>query len=174
MGQLDRKWDIMDIFFNFPNRNFYLRELARLSKLPKTTLERYLMVLLKEDLIKKEKKGPFYTYLAKETNFFYRYHKKNKLVEKIYKSDLVDFLEEKFYPQTIILFGSGAKGEYIKESDIDIFLLAKEKPVDLKMFEKKLKRKINLLFKENYSGLSKELFNNIINGYKLKGCIKLR
>lgn len=175
MGHLNQKWDrIMDVFFNFPSRNFHLRELARFTKLPKTTLQRFLGSLLEEGLIKKKKKGVFYTYQSKETNFFYKYYKKNKLIEQIYRSGLVEFLEKKFYPQAIILFGSGAKGEYIKESDLDIFLLAKEKAVDLRKFEKKLKRKINLLFKEDYSKLSKELFNNVINGYKLSGYIKLK
>lgn len=175
MGQLDQKWDKATFFFfDYPARSFHLRELSRLAKLPKTTLERYLRTLLKENLIKKEKKGPFYTYRANESNFFYKLYKRNRLIEQIYRSGLITFLEEGTYPEAIILFGSGAKGEYIKDSDIDIFLLAKEKAIGLEKFERKLKRKINLLFKENYSELSKELFNNIINGYKLSGYIKLK
>lgn len=175
MGHLNQKGDmIMEVFYNLPNKNFYLRELAKTIGLPKTTLERYLKILWKKNLIKKEKKGLFYTYKAETTNFFYKFYKKNKLIEEIYKSGLVVFLEEQCYPEASILFGSGAKGEYTKESDLDIFLLAKEKKFDLKKYERKLKRKINLLFKENYSGLSNELFNNIINGYKLSGYIKLK
>ncbi len=175
MGHLDQKWDkLTDIFYNFPNNNFYLRELARQTKFPKTTLERYLKVLLKEKLIKKEKKGIYHTYKAETTNFFYKYYKKNTIIKNIYKSGIISFLEEECHPKVIILFGSGAKGEYIKSSDLDFFLLATEKEVDLKKFERKLKRKINLLFKEDYLKLSQELFNNIINGYKLSGYIKLK
>lgn len=78
------------------------------------------------------------------------------------------------HPQAIILFGSGAKGEYVQKSDIDLFVLSSEKQVDVVKYELKLKRKINILLKDNYNQLSPELFNNIINGYKLKGYIKLK
>lgn len=175
MGQLDQKWDrLIAVLFNYPSKNFRLRELSRLTKLPKTTLQRYLNLLLKQKLIQKEKKGANLIYQASENDFFYKYYKKNRLIEEIYNSGLIDFLEDTFHPQAVILFGSGAKGEYVKESDLDIFLLAGEKAADLKKFEKKIKRKINLLFKEDYAKLSRELFNNIINGYKLSGYIKLK
>lgn len=107
MGQLDQKWDKVTFFsFDYPARSFHLRELSRLAKLPKTTLERYLRVLVKENLIKKEKKGLFYAYRANESNFFYKLYKRDKLIGQIYRSGLTDFLEEGVHPEDIILFGS--------------------------------------------------------------------
>ena len=148
--------------------------MSRLTKIPKTTLSKYLQKLFSQKLIIKEKKGVFYSYRANSSNFYYRFYKRIWIVEKIYRSGLVSFLEENTYPETIILFGSIAKGEYVKESDIDIFLLAGEKKLELKKFERKLKKKINLLFKDKFSDLSKELSNNIINGYKLSGYLRLK
>jgi hypothetical protein len=51
--------------------------------------------------------------------------------------------------------------------------MAKEEKIDLDKFEKILNRKINLFFSEDFSRLSKELRNNIINGVILKGYLKV-
>lgn len=38
----------------------------------------------------------------------------------------LDFLREKFKPEMILLFGSRARGDNLKESDIDLLLVSKE------------------------------------------------
>ncbi len=175
MGQLGQKWDeVTEFFYNFPQKEFHIRELARAAKIPKSTLQREIKNLLSAGLIKKKKRIPYSVYVSDETNFWYKFRKRESLIEKIYYSGLIDFLDKLLHPQVIILFGSGAKGEYVHKSDIDLFVLSSEKQVNLVKYERKLKRKINLLIKDNYNQLSPELFNNIINGYKLKGYIKLK
>lgn len=67
------------------------------------------------------------------------------------------------------MFGSASKGDDLEESDIDLFVQAPEKKIKLAKYEKLLKRKISLFFEENFSRLSKELKNNILNGNILKG-----
>ncbi len=171
MGQMDQKWDcVQQLFFNFPQKVFGLRELSRLSKVPKSSLQRQLRTLVQEKIVRKKDAN----YIANETNFDYKFKKKNYLLAQIYHSGLVDFLQNGTFASVIILFGSGAKGEYVQKSDLDLFLLAREKPLDLSKFEKKLHRKINLLFKENLDSLSPELFNNIVNGSKLSGYLKIK
>ena len=76
-------------------------------------------------------------------------------------------------PDVIILFGSVSKGEDIKESDLDLFVLSDKEKIDLSLFEKKLNKKINIFFDNNFNKLSKELRNNIINGVILKGYLKV-
>lgn len=171
MGQ---KKKILKLFFEQPAKSFQIREIAKLSKIPKTTANRYINELLKENLIKKEKKGVFPSYTSNETEFYYKFYKKIYFLEDIYRSGLIEDIEKKLYPKSIILFGSFAKAEYTKDSDIDIFVQAKEQSIDLLKFEKKLKHKINLFFEENLNNVSKELFNNIINGTKLAGYIKVK
>ena len=76
-------------------------------------------------------------------------------------------------PEVIVLFGSAAKGEDIKTSDIDLFIQCKERKIELEKFEKKINRRISLFFAEDFSDLSGELRNNLINGIKLKGYLKV-
>ena len=140
MGHLNQKWDkIYEAFFNYPNKDFHLRELARFSNIPKTTLQRYLNALIKNNIIKKNKINLFYTYRANEMGLFYKLQKRNNLIEKLYRSGLIDYLEKQALPKVIILFGSGAKGEYILESDIDLFLLTQHIDLNLNVYEKKLR-----------------------------------
>lgn len=164
---------ILDLFFEEPTRLFQIREISRLTRIPKSTVERKLKKLSEDKLIVKNKKNVV-GYMANEAVPYFRLVKKVKFLKMIYKSGLIDYLEKLVYPRCIILFGSFSKGEYNKESDIDIFVQSKEKNYDVTKFEKRLKHTINLFFDEKLSNLSKELFNNIINGIKLAGYIKLK
>ena len=164
---------IMELFFEEPNKLFQIREIARLAKIPKSTVERRLKELLKEKLLIRKKENVM-GYTANESDSYFKLKKKIAFLEKIYKSGLIGRLEEEFYPKCVILFGSFSKGEYTKESDIDLFIQAKEKSYDLAKFESRLKHPINLFFEESISNLSNELFNNMLNGIKLSGYIKIR
>ena len=42
---------------------------------------------------------------------------------ELHKSGLIDYLWEKLAPQTIVLYGSYAKGEVTKKSDLDIAVI---------------------------------------------------
>ena len=175
MGQLDFKWDsLLCLFYDYPTKGFQLRELSRQSKVPKTTVQRLLKLLVQRKLIIVKQKRLLPVYIANEPYFWYKWHKKQYLIRVIYNSRLIDFLEDTFHPSCIFLFGSGAKGEYVANSDVDIFLQCQEKSVDLTSYERKLKRKVNLLFKDDIRKLSPELLNNIVNGTKLSGYIKLK
>lgn len=88
-------------------------------------------------------------------------------------SGLLDYLETEYTPNCIILFGSGSRGEDTEESDIDIFIQAEENELNLQKYEKKLNRKISLLFEPKIDALSKELLNNLINGQVLSGYLKV-
>lgn len=164
---------VLDLFFEEPNRLFKMREIARLAKIPKTTAARRLNKLLRDRLIIR-KKETVLGYVANENSRHFRFRKKIDFLEKINSLGLVNYLEEAFRPKCIVLFGSFAKGEYHKGSDIDIFVQAKGKSCDLAKFEKKLKHPISLFFEDNIHKLSDELFNNVINGIKLSGYIKAK
>lgn len=76
-------------------------------------------------------------------------------------------------PDAIFLFGSASRGEDKENSDIDIYVKLKSSGINTESFEKQLRRKINILFEENFKELSPELKNNIVNGIKLKGYLDL-
>ena len=163
---------VLGLFFEEPNRLFKVREIARLVKIPKSTVSRKIKELLKDKLVVKEKKDM--GYMANEAEPYFRLLKRIDFLKRIHQSGLIEYLEEHFHPKCIILFGSFSKGEYNKGSDVDLFIQSSEKSYDLAKFERKLRHAINLLFDERLSRLSNELFNNIINGTKLSGYIKIK
>lgn len=168
------KLKIMELLFEEPSKNFQIREISRLTKIAVTSVKNYLKELQKNKLILKDKKTFYPSYIANQQNRLFKIYKQQFIILKLYSTDLIGYLEDNLHPKCIILFGSVRKGEYNKNSDIDIFVQTKEKHLDLMKFEKIFKHKISLFFEENINKLSNELFNNIINGIKLSGYLKLK
>jgi len=167
-------YKILEIFIDFPLKDFSIRGIARHLKLSHATILKYIEVLEKEGFIKKKEVTLYPTYFANTENKKYGFYKKNRLMFKIMESGLVEYIQKETLPTSVILFGSGAKAAFTEKSDIDIFVEASEIKVDVIKYEKKLNRKINLLFEQNINNLSKELRNNIINGGILYGFIKIQ
>lgn len=167
------RYKLLKVFLDNPTESFRLRELSRLSKISPPSVINYLKEFGKENLIKKyEKRGiPFYK--AERDNENFKLYKKISIFFELQTSGLIDFLWDNLSPDVIILFGSASLGEDIENSDIDIFVQAPEKILNLNKFEKQLNRKINLFPEQNFSRLSKELKNNIVNGIKLRGYLKV-
>lgn len=169
---------VLELFFNDPMPSqigFQLREISRKISLAPKSVKNYLKELEKQGLIIK-KLHRIHNYPVYYANFddeYFRYLKKLNTLRAIKESGLLDYLDEKCMPGSIILFGSASRGEDTKESDIDIFLQCSEKKLDLVKYEKKLNRKISLFFEKNSGNLSKELKKNIINGDRLKGYLDL-
>jgi len=100
--------------------------------------------------------------------------KRTENLNIIYKSGLVDFLEENFPGTTIILFGSYSKGEDTIKSDIDIAVIGtKGKIINTKKFDKILEKDILINFYLSFKNIHKELKDNILNGITLVGGINL-
>ena len=163
---------ILQLFFDFPTKHFQLREICRILKLGMPSVRNHVKKLEKQGFIKKEKKGVYESYVSTKNDAF-KIYKRNDILIRIHESGLVDFLADTFVPDSITLFGSASRGEDIESSDIDLFLMAKEKKIDLKKFEDKLKRKITLHFESNVSEIPKELLNNIINGIVIYGYLQV-
>ena len=167
-------YKILELFIEFPTKDFSVRGIARNLKLSHATILKYIADLEKLSLIKKKEATLYPTYFANTESQKYKFYKRNWFVFKISESGLIDYIQKETLPSTILLFGSGAKATFTEKSDIDIFVEANEAKLDLAKYEKKLNRKINLLFEQNINNLSKELRNNIINGVVLYGFIKIQ
>lgn len=170
---------VLEVFFDNPlpeGIGFQLREISRSIKLAPKSVKRYLEELENESLIvKKEHRIHNYpVYYANRDNDYFKFLKRLNIIRRIKESGLLDYLNDKCMPDAIILFGSASKGEDIKDSDIDLYLQCDEKKVDLKIYENALNRKISLFFEKNFNKLSAELKNNIINGDKLKGYLRVQ
>ena len=173
MIQKYNKYIILQEFFDFPRKDFQMREISRRTKIAQPSVINYLKSLIDEGLIVKEKKGIYPSFKANRDNESFKLYKKLNLIQQIYKSHLISYIYDSCLTSTIILFGSASKGEDIEESDIDLFIQSKEKKLELDKYEKILNREISLFFEENFSRLNKELKNNILNGIIIKGYIKV-
>ncbi len=178
MLKKDNITKLLETFFDdpLPEGGFQLREISRKIDLAPKSVKLYLEELKKEDLIfKKEHRIHKYpVYYANRDNNYFKFLKRLNIVRRIKESGLLDYLDKSCMPDAIVLFGSASEGEDGKDSDIDLYLQCKEIKLDLKQYERKIKRKISLFFEENFDKLSNELKKNIINGDKLKGYLKIK
>ena len=100
--------------------------------------------------------------------------KRAENLKNIILSGFSEFLEQDLAGATIILFGSYAKGEDTKNSDVDIAVIGrKEKRVNLTEYEKALNRNIHMNFYGSWKDIHKHLRNNILNGIILQGSVEL-
>lgn len=166
MGQ-KRENQILELFYESPNQRFTIREISKITKIPRATAHRIIESLKEQELINKEN-------LANE-NLLFKTKKINFFIERIVSSGLIEELINKLNPSCIILFGSIRKGESIKESDIDLFIESQiKREANLSKFEKELKHKIQLFVESDINKLQKNLFNNVINGIKIYGSLNLK
>lgn len=173
MLQKYSRYRILEEFFDYPRKEFYIRELSRATKIALPSVTNHLKALVSEGLVTKQKEGLYPNFIADRENDLFKLYKKFNLMHRIHETGLLKEIYDFFVPNAIILYGSASKGEDIEESDVDFFIQAKEKKIDVSKYEKLLKRKIHLFCEENFNKLSKELRNNILNGIILKGYIKV-
>ncbi len=166
----------LELFFNKPNKKYYLTEISKEINLAHTSVKKNLKKLNSENIINKyqEKKGSriFPIYTANKTSKKYKKLKQIYNISSILKSELIEFLDKRLTPKCIVLFGSYFRGEDMEDSDIDFFIECKKENINLKKFENKLERSIELHFNENFDSYPDELKNNIINGIVLNGFLE--
>jgi len=175
MLQKDNRIKLLDVFIGDPlhKDGFQLRELSRMVNIAPPSVKRYLVEFEKEQLIQKHIIRGYPFYFANRDTDYFRFLKKLHTLAKLHESKLINYLSDTCMPDVIILFGSAARGEDVKESDIDLFLNSKKVVLNLNSYEKAIGRTINILFESHFNKLSSELKNNILNGIPLKGYLKV-
>ena len=168
--------EILSIFVEEPDKKLNVREVARMAGVTPTTASKHLKNLSKNKFLLKKKERNMILYSADTESQTFRDFKIYQNIKKIKETGVVDFINtELSYPETIILFGSYAKGENTKRSDIDLFILSESKKgIDCGKFQKILGAEIQTFIysrkeTEGMKTKNKELLNNIINGTKLSG-----
>ena len=160
---------VREVIFDYPDKRFHVRGIARLTGFSAPAVSNALDKLEKRGLIE-IKKGFLHEITATKSEKFAA-EKKISNLKKIYDSGLVDYLKEEMPLTTMILFGSYSRGQDSEKSDIDIAILEKEQKLNTKRYSEKLKREIHLEF-VNMRKISKELKNNILNGIVLSGGLR--
>lgn len=119
---------VLSLFMDNPYEKYYLREAARLLNMSPMTLKRSLDFLLKNKLIIKEKPKNQILYSANMENPAFRYHKMAKNLSFLIEKGVVEFIKKKIpAASAVVLYGSYAKGEDAKDSDVDIIVISPDK-----------------------------------------------
>ncbi len=169
---------IIDFFLDEPEKEFHVRQIAKLVEKSPTTVSKYLKKLEKENFLISEKKLNHLFFKANSENNKFKIIKLNYNLNGLFNSDVIDYLVKEFnYPEAIVLFGSFAKAENVPKSDIDLLIITSlKKEIELKKFEKKLGHKIQLFIyskKEIEKMKNKDLLNNFINGIVVYGFLEV-
>jgi len=166
---------LLEYFINEPEREFHVRELAKLTKKSPSTISKYLTEFEKKELLTSEKKLNHLFFKANTKSTAFKDKKLFYNIQKIRNSGLIEQLNDKYNPEAIILFGSFAKADNIITSDVDILVVTpSKKEINLEKFERKLKHQVQLFLHskkelETMKASNKNLLNNFVNGIVLEG-----
>lgn len=168
--------NILELFIKEPEREFHVREVAKIMKKSPATISKYLKQYEAQNILISKSKLNHLLFRANTESFRFKQIKLNHNLSTIQESGLINYLIEEFnQPEAIVLFGSFSKAEDNKNSDIDLLIISpKKQDLNLEKYEKKLGHKIQL-FVHSKSELERlkdkniELFNNWINGIVIHG-----
>jgi len=110
---------IITLLSNYPNREFFCRQIANKLKVSAGGVSENLKRLTKRKLIKGYKRGSMKFYRIDENNTVVKQYKVNLALKQV--NLLINRLKTKSLE--IILFGSNSRGEQTADSDIDLFVL---------------------------------------------------
>ncbi|MGV8162114.1 MAG: nucleotidyltransferase domain-containing protein [Candidatus Nanoarchaeia archaeon] len=116
------EWIILEFILDNPYETFYLRQIARELKISSSTAKSALDKLEKLNLITPKKFGNLRMFCGNKDDILF---KKLKIAKNV--DFLKPILEELTPAITIIVYGSFAKGENDKKSDIDILIISNKK-----------------------------------------------
>lgn len=164
------------ILENSPFKEWHFEEIVKKANITKAVANKWLKKYTDESLIKKIKeKGKFPFFSVGKNNPVYYSLKRIFMLEKLHKSGLIPKLLSMPNIKTAILFGSTVKGDWYKDSDIDIFIYGDIREFNKSTYESKLGKHIelhNFLDKKEIEQVKSSLIKNVINGYVIKGQIQ--
>jgi predicted nucleotidyltransferase len=170
-------FQVAKCIFTYPNKTFHVRMLANETKLSTTAVVRSLEELEQFQIITVEETSLTKNVKANLSSHSYPFYKTIFNLYLLKKSGIIENLVQIFKPQTIVLFGSFAKGEDIEESDIDLFIqTSQQKEISFKQkeeYEKILSRGINIHCIPSLQQASNEFKNALANGIVLYGYLKV-
>lgn len=127
-----------------PQQSFYSGEIADKISLSKGGTNQSLHNLAQQGILKTEKKGRMIFYSADIKSPLIRQY---KVLQNIASLEVI-IKKIKPLAERVVLFGSCARGEDTKESDMDLLVISRDKEVIRSLVpETKAKRKIQLLVK---------------------------
>ena len=140
-----RRRKILEVFMKSPFEEIHLRGIVRLSKVSLTNVDSSLKLFVKDDMFERRNISNMVFFkpnlesedilkifefleLEKRKDFYNKNKKIARLLQK-YTRDIIDLSNKKI--QLVMLFGSVARGEWTKGSDIDVLIVVSEKDKDV-------------------------------------------
>ncbi|MBU3904945.1 MAG: nucleotidyltransferase domain-containing protein [Nanoarchaeota archaeon] len=144
---------ILELFLFYSEKNFYLREIARLTNENTNSIRRELNNLIDLGLLTKQKKGNIILYEINKKSPLYEPLKIMFMRTESLGKHLKELLKTKNIKYALI-YGSFASGKETEKSDIDLLIIGTIKQVDIvdmiSSFERKMLREINyIIWNEN-------------------------
>jgi len=164
------------ILENSPLKEWHFEEIVREAKVTKAVANKWLKRYVQEGLLKRIKEpGKFPHFSGGSNNPVYYAWKRLYALEQLYKSGLMSRLLGLKEAKTVIIFGSLIRGDWYKDSDIDIFIYGSAGEFDKKVYQRKLRRNIEVHLFESMDQIKEVktgLIKNVVNGYLVKGQIQ--
>lgn len=174
-----RRRKVLEVFLKDPFKEIHLREIARLSKVSLNNVDNSIRLFVKEDMFKRREVSNMvffkpnlenealrklfeYLEVEKKKEFYNRNKKIARLLQK-YTQEIVGLSDKKI--QLVILFGSVARGEWTKGSDIDILTVVSSKDNDVRVILSKAKIDVSPLLEIRPISTTPEKF---VEGFKKK------
>lgn len=177
MGSLSKEDQVIKIILeNSPLKEWHFEEIVKTSKVTKAVANKWLKKYVSEGILHHNKHdGKFPYFSVGANNPVYYSLKRIYALQQLHNSGLIPKLLSLEGAKTIIIFGSIIKGDWYKDSDIDIFIYGNISTFDKKSYEIKLQKNIELHIFQNKKEIDEVktgLIKNIINGYIIKGQIQ--
>jgi predicted nucleotidyltransferase len=173
---MQRNEYIKELFFNYSTKHWHFEELVNQSKLSRAQTNEWIQRLLKERLIKRVKKRNKMPYYIAEYNTpSFHIQKKTYALLQFEKTGFLEHLSTLKDAKTVIIFGSFSRADWHNESDIDLFIYGKAQDFEKGLFEKRLKREIQVFQYETPAMLKRlepSVIPNILAGIHVKGTIE--
>lgn len=119
---------ILEYFFNEPYLEIHLRELSRRLNLSASATKKYLDLMVKEGLLIETKYANTRNFKANTQNLVFKHLKIAHNLKFLKDLRLIDkILDKHEHIQSIMLYGSFAKGLNDKNSDIDLVIISPKK-----------------------------------------------
>ena len=159
---------ILSFLIQNPDKEYFDREISKLTSVSRAGTNFALRDLAKEGLILREKRGRMYFYKASSNDILIKYL---KILQNIVS--LLPLIKKlKKLSLKIILYGSAANGWNTTESDIDIFIMTRE-PDEVKkiIFKDKLREKIQYMLHRPNDFIKSKKHNPVFYGEIEKGIV---
>ncbi len=177
MASLSKEENVLRLILeNSPLKEWHFEEIVKESHVTRVVASKWLQKYLQLGLLNKVKeKGKFSYFTVGSNNPFYYSWKRIYALESLHKCGLLSSLLSLKQAKTIIIFGSLIKGDWYKDSDVDIFIFGTIDSFEKNKYESLLGRVIEFHIFENKNEIKEVktgLINNIFNGYVVKGQIQ--